>query len=222
MKLQLLHGPAIKASRIKLQQLRNNFNSDNVMVFEKGEDLQTILTNLQSTSLFNDSRLVILENPVEELIFDPLQVADNLSIVAWFDHQVNEKKPIMDFFKKQKAEILLFEEEREVSVFPFLDLLVSSDNRAFLELEKLKKAGFDIQYIITMIFYLLRNLAATPKNAPSFVRQKLEKQRRNFPEEKIAELYKNILEIDFKIKSGLLDTSQAEFLIIQKFGIITY
>ena len=124
----------------------------------------------------------------------------------------------MRFQKKNRnGQILFFPESKEVSVFPFLDYLVSRDKKAFLEIEKLKMAGFDIHYFITMVFYLLRNLVATPKNAKSFIKEKLIRQRKNFTQGKITNLYNDILEIDFKIKSGLLEKSQAEFSLVNKF-----
>ena len=114
-------------------------------------------------------------------------------------------------------EVMFFPEGKEVSIFPFLDLLAAKDKKAFLELQKLKDGGFDIYYFLTMTFYLLRNLVATPKRAPDFVRTKLQRQRKNFTEAKITQLYKDLLEIDFKIKSGLMEIPQAEFLLINRF-----
>lgn len=216
MKLHLLHGSAINISRSKLLQLKGQFSQDNVMVFEKGQDLETILTNLTSQSLFDGERLIIAENPPEDFT-DYSLLPIPYTLIFWFDHQVSEKKPILDWVRKSKGQILFFPEQREVSVFPFLDYLAKRDKKAFLEIEKLKKGGFDIHYLITMVFYLLRNLTAAPKNAPLFVKQKLERQRKNFSNEKITDLYKDILEIDFKIKSGLLENSQAEFLLVNLF-----
>lgn len=209
MMLLLLHGSAIKASRIKLKELRDKFHPDNVVVFEKGEDAGTILTNLQSVSLFEEERLVIVENPLD-INFSSLNLPDFLTLIVWFDHEIDIKK--WPNFKP-----LFFPEGREVSVFPFLDFLAAKDKKAFLEIEKLKNASFDVFYLLTMVFYLLRNLAVTPKNAPQFVKDKLQRQRQNLSIDKVTELYKDMLEIDFKLKSGLLEKPQAEFLLVNKF-----
>ena len=217
MKLQLLHGPAKTASRKKLIELKQEFDQNNVVVFEEGLIIQTILGSLSTNSLFSDPQLVILENPPEDLNVELSIVNSELSIVLWFDHELNLKKPIMDWVKKNKGEIAFFPEAREVSVFPFLDYLAAKDNKAFSELNKLKSAGFEMQYFITMVFYLLRNLAATPKNAPQFVKDKLQRQRKHFSLEKLTDLYREVIEIDFKIKSGLLDTKQAEFFLVSLF-----
>ncbi|MCL5784836.1 MAG: hypothetical protein M1142_05815 [Patescibacteria group bacterium] len=209
MKPLLLHGPAKVASRKKLIDLKQKFDPNNVVVYEEGTDLSTIKTGLSAQSLFEDQQLVILENPPTEFANYTLH-STPYTLILWFDREVDPKK-------WPGFEALLFPEGREVSVFPFLDLLAAGDQKAFVELEKLKLAGFDIHYCLTMVFYLLRNLAVTPKNAPQFVKDKLQRQRKNFPMEKIASLYKEVLEIDFKIKSGKLEKPQAEFLLVNKF-----
>lgn len=210
MKLLLLHGPAKTASRKKLVEIKQKFDTNNVVVFEEGSDLQTILGSLVTPSLFSDSQLIILENPPEDFTFDSFDLSDSLTLILWFDHEVNQKK--------LKGEVLFFPEAKEVSVFPFLDYLAAKDKKAFLEADKLKKGGFDIQYFITMVFYLLRNLIVTPKSAPAFVKDKLQRQRKNFNMDQITKVYRDILEIDFKIKSGLLEKDQAEFSLINLFG----
>lgn len=216
MKLQLLHGPAINSSRARLTQIKQKFGRNNVVVYEEGASISDIVGGSATIPLIPEPRLVILENPSEDLAIPTIDSSD-LMFVLWFDHEVNSKKPILESVKKVKGEIIFFPEAKEMSVFPFLDYLAAKDKKAFLELGKLKTAGFDIQYFLTMVFYLLRSLSCTPKNAPSFVKDKLSRQRKHFPLERITNLYREIIEIDFKIKSGLLEKEQAEFLLINKF-----
>ncbi|MDO8573642.1 MAG: hypothetical protein Q7R77_02730 [Candidatus Daviesbacteria bacterium] len=219
MKPLLLHGPAKAASRIKLLELKQKFsakggpsfgwNPNNIVVLEEGTDLKIIKETLSAQSLFSDEQLIILENPPEDFFDYELRTV-NYELILWFDHKVDPK----DW---HGFEELFFPESKEVSVFPFLDLLAAKDTKAYLEFYKLKNAGFDIYYLLTMIFYLLRSLAVTPKKAPDFVKKKLDRQRANFSKEKITDLYKNMLEIDFKIKSGFLEKDHAEFLLVNKF-----
>ncbi|MBI3109669.1 hypothetical protein HYZ06_01370 [Candidatus Daviesbacteria bacterium] len=208
MKAVLLHGPAIDASRKKLSEIKDKFEPENIMVFEKGAEPAEILTSLRSQSLFDGDRLIILENPSEG--FNNYTLHPNpLTLVLWFDHEIDTKN--------FKGDVLFFPEAKEVSVFPFLDLLGQRDKRAFLALDKLKRAGYDSQYLITMILYLLRNLVAKPKGVKDFVKNKNAKMRINFAPDQLVNLYKSVLETDFKIKSGLLDEPQAEFLLVNSF-----
>lgn len=211
----LLHGPAKIVSRKKLLEIKQKFDPNNVMVFEQGSSIQEMLTSLKSMPLLSEERLVILENPPQDLTLNYQLITINLSLIAWFDHEIT-KKPILEWFERN-GQVMFFPEAKEKSIFPFLDMLAASDNRVYFELEQLKKAGFEMQYFLVMVFYLLRNLAVTPKNAPVFVKQKLQKQRQNFDLVKITRLYREVLEIDFKIKVGLLEINQAEFLLLNKF-----
>lgn len=214
MKLLLLHGVGIASSRQKLTAIKKDFDPNDVLTFDAGAAVEDIKNNLSNTPLFANDRLVVLENPPEDFIYE---LSVNYQLVLWFDHQLNEKKPTLEWVKKNKGEILYFPEEKEVSVFPFLDSLGNKDKKAYLKLAQLKRAGLDTQYIITMVFYLLRTLTVINKNTPQFVKEKLAKQRQNFLSSDLVNLYKFVLEIDFKIKSGFLKEEMAEFLLLNRF-----
>lgn len=225
MKLVLLHGPALNSSRIKLNNIKQNFSQDSITEFSEGSSIQDILGSLQTLPMFSEDRLIVVENPPDDLSLDsslltPIEsglTLDSIQLIIWFDHELSSKKEILKSIKNLKGEILFFPKGKEVLVFPFLDLLASKDKKAFLELAKLKKAGFDNQYLITMVFYMLRSLVAPNKNAPDFIRRKVAKQRQNFSDTDIKNLYKSIIEIDYKIKNGLIESNQAEFLLVKNF-----
>lgn len=210
MKLLVLHGPATNSSRQKLLEIKKSFDSDNIVVFEKDSSNRGILENLQTIPMFDGERLVIVENSADDLFPKLLTIhSELLTVILWFDHEVD----ITD----KNTQVFFFPEAREVSVFPLLRLLGSRSPEAFFELDKLKKANYDNQYFITMILYLLRNLISTPKKAAHFVRQNNERMTKNFSKEELVTLYKNILEIDFKIKKGLMESLQAEFSMVNGF-----
>ncbi len=213
-KLLLLHGPGINSSRRKLTDLRKGFDPADILVFGPDENLGQILINLQTPSLFTQERLFILENPPEDFTLENLPI--NSTLVLWFDHQIDEKKPVMGWVRKQ-GQVLFFEEVKEVSVFPFLDALGMKDKNAFLKLQQLGKTGADTGYIVSMILYLLRTLVVPNKNAPAFVKEKVLRQKKNFSDAQLISFYKFVLETDFKIKSGLLEPDQAQFLLVNKF-----
>lgn len=217
MKLRLLHGSGISASRKKLIDLKSAFDSSDVISFDGNANIQEVLSSLNTQSLLSEEQLIIWENPPEELVLDLSLVTSHLSLVLWFDHKLKDSSKILKWAREQKGEVLNFEEGQEVSVFPFLDHLATRNNKSFLEMKKLKDRGLDTYYFLTMELYLLRNLVTTPKNVPPFVKQKLERQRKNYTFKEIKTLYKKLLEIDFKIKSGLLEKDQADFLMVNMF-----
>ena len=216
MKAVILHGPAISSSRGKLIEIKKKFDSSSVVSFDPSTSSGQIMAALQTVSMFSEERLIIAENPPDDfskltLYPNPLPAGRQANtLILWFDREI-------DPTKWPKAEVFFFPEAKETSVFPLLDKLAEKNDNAYLELDKLKKAEYDSQYFITMIFYLLRSLIYLPKNAHPFVKQKMEKQRRNFSRDEIISLYKFVLETDFKIKKGLMETNQAEFLLVNKF-----
>lgn len=214
MKLVLLHGPAEVASREKLFLIKEKFGVQNTQTFDSSVPMPALMGSLMTLSLIPEERLIILENP-DVLPLETLSDIDGLLLVFWFSKELSEKNIFLKFVKEKKGEIYFFPEGKEISVFPFLDMLGNKDKKAYLEMEKLKKAGFDTQYLITMILYLLRSLTVSKKSAPSFVIEKTKRQRKNFSD--IPSLYEFVLETDFKIKSGLLDNNQAQFMLVQKF-----
>lgn len=217
MKLLLLHGPGKIGSRAKLLDLKHNFDPNNVVVLEGDISAQTVLGNLATLPFLSENRLIILENPGENLIVNLPDIPSSITLAIWFDHEVNEKKNIFQFIKESNGEILFFPESKEISIFPFLDSLGIKDRQAFVQLNKLKDGGMETQYMITMLFYLLRSLVMETKTSHEFIRKKILKQKTNFPSEKIIELYRFILEIDFKIKKGLIENLHAEFLLVNRF-----
>lgn len=217
MKLLLLHGSANNASREYLINIKRKFDQNNVVTYESGVSVEEVLGSLMTQPLLGEPQLVVWENPDENLSLDSSLLPPTSSLIFWFDHELKNKS-LLDWVKKNGGQISFFPESKEVSVFPLLDKLANGEKNAFLEVDKLKKGGFDIFYIITMVYYLLRTLTVTPKNAPEFVKKKLNRQRERFDLEKIKNLYKYILEMEFKLKSGLLEKDQAEFLLVNLFA----
>lgn len=215
MKVLLLHGPGEVGSRKKLVSIKESWSGETLTLGSQTTQVE-VNDQLSQQNLFANNRLIILENPSEALKLVKNRV-EEVTLVIWLDHDIDQRKSLFKSLKEVSAEIINFPEAREVSVFPFLDNLADGKKEAFLELKKLKMGGFDSQYFITMIFYMLRSLVATPKNAPQFVRSKLQRQRTRFSQEELTNLYKDILEIDFKLKSGLLENDQAQFLLVNKF-----
>lgn len=217
--LLVLHGPAISASRSKLLSIKQKFDPSNVVTFEKESDPKVVMATLMTPGLLDAEQLIILENPSEDLDLGSSILNPQSSIIIWFDHEVAEKKPVMERVKRN-GQVLYFPPEKELTIFPFLDLLADKSPKAYLELNNLQKTHekfSDNQYLFTMVFYLLRSLVTTPRLAPSFVKQKLEKQRENFAAEELIDLYRFMLGTDYKIKTGLIDNTQAQFLLINKF-----
>ncbi len=218
MKLIILHGNALIAQSEKISQIKKEFESMEILEFSgKEKDFAGILPELTTLQLFSADRLIILDNFDEKLIdLEKLPEDENLTLVLKFNKPLSAASKLLKSANIFKPRVILLSEKDESSIFPFLDDLSNKNSKAaFLKLDKLyEELGF--QYILTMIFYMLRRLILPTKSLPSFVLQKIEKQKSNFPLQKVMMLYKYALETDFKIKSGLMEEKIGLTRIVQE------
>lgn len=207
MKIIILHGNALVAQSEKIRQLKKEFGSFEILEFSgKEKDFQEVLPILATPQLFSSERLIILDNFDEKNIdLEKLPQDESLTLVFKFSKPLNSSSPLLKTATKFKSQIIPLSEKDESSIFPFLDDLSNKNAKAaFSKMDKLyEELGF--QYILTMIFYMLRRLILPTKSLPPFVLKKLESQKLNFPKPKIIKLYRKVLETDFKIKSGLME-----------------
>lgn len=213
----LLHGNGLVAQGQYLSKLKASYDSLNITeFFGKEEDFAKILPQIATGQLFADKSLVILKDFDKDLDLEQIPSGDTLTVVAVFSRQLAATSTVLKQAQKLKAEVILLSEKEETSIFPFLDLLTDKNPQVFNEFAKVYD-GSNSQYILTMIFYQLRKLVMRPKNMPEFALKKLQRQKNNFPTEKIKYLYQACLQNDYKIKTGLVDDQSALFNIINQF-----
>lgn len=212
MKLILLHGNLQAAVLQKAARIKKEFDPLSITeIADSGSGF-----HLSSPSLFSEKRLVIFENPdikvVEKIV---LETDSDLTVLIKFSKSLEKSSAVLKKVLEERGEVLSFDESSQTSIFPLLDMLGNKKNTAFKELEK-NYSEFGGQYLLTMLAYFLRRMIAKPKSTSSFMLQKLEQQKRNFNQEKIKSLYKEIIQTDFKIKQGLIEEKLGVTLLIQK------
>lgn len=200
----------------RVSSLKKDFDAESITELSfKNSSLGELKLESQSVSLFSEKRLIILED-FSDINLEDLPQDENLTIILKFSKTLPSNSLLLKQAQKLKAQIIPFSEEKEQSVFPFLDALAEKNPKALVFLESLYK-DYGSQYLLTMIFYLLRRMVVGAKNLPPFVVKKMEAQKRNFPLERINYFYKKTLETDFKIKSGLIDEKMALFSLSEEF-----
>lgn len=215
MNLIILHGNGLSAIASKLITLKKGFEPLAVLSLSSREkDFATALMEISTGQLFSQKRLVVLED-FDDIDLNKLPEDENLTLVLRFPKDLGEKSPLLKEAYKRKAQILLLSEEKEKNIFPFLDELAEKNSQSVKKLNKLLDE-YGGQYVLTMIFYLLRRLLMSPKKLPAFVVQKINKQKQNFSENKIKELYQFALETDFKIKTGATEEKLGLTLLVDK------
>lgn len=217
MKIILIYGLGLKSALDQISKIKKDFDPLSIIELEwKNLSPKQSLVEMLTPSLFSEKRLVILEEPDDKLVLDSLPSDPNLTLVVKISKNLSVSSLLLQQAKKNNAQIIQTSEEKEVLVFPFLDSLAERNPSALAQQEKLL-LEYGGQYIMTMLFYLLRRPILPSKNTSSFITQKNLKQRQNFPLDKIKNFYREILETDFKVKQGLIDENIAIRSLTYKF-----
>lgn len=193
MRLVILTGSGEVLKRAEKLKIQKSFPKDLVSFLDfKQTDFEQIQTAINSPPLLNfGPRLVVIENLTDKIDLSKLQSSDpNLTIliIGNFNSQ---------FLSQAKLhEVLTFNEEQEVPIFPFLDSLIEGKKAAYESFEILKQMGG--MYLLTMIYYSLRRNFLPTKSA--LLRSKISRQKKGLD---FKHLYHRALEVEYQIKSGV-------------------
>lgn len=216
MSITLIHGNAVIAIANRVNSFKKDFDALSVSEFNgKSLNLSQVLPNVTTGGLFSEEKLVILEDFETDLELDRLPSGEDITLILKFNKPLSANSKLIKSAQLKKINIINLTEKDETSIFPFLDGLSEKNKLVVKDLDNLinEMGG---QYLLTMIFYMLRRLVVTPKNLPPFILKKIENQKKNFPSKKVAELYKQALETDLKIKTGIIDEKLGLTLLVQK------
>lgn len=197
-------------------RIRRQFPLESVIQFDfKQSDLKDLEVLFVSPSLFETGpRLIVTENTPDKLDLEQFKNSDDNLTWLLIAGSPRADSLLLQSAKKVKASVYVFEGEKELTAFPFLDALLEGKKQTFAELQKLM-AEYGAMYILTMIYYgLRRNLLPLP--ASSFVRQKIIRQKKLYLQSDWIELYYLTLTAEYKIKSGKLPEEVAFVSLIQK------
>lgn len=206
MNIFLLYGPGEVAKRSQLIKIKHQFDPASISVLDLQQVKQSELDNLLlSTPLFSDQRLIVVENTQASFNLEDLDrlSSNDSSTIVFVSSALNSNSKLLITGQKLGARIIYFEGEKELSAFPYLDSLIEQKKEAFLELEKLR-VEYGGMYIISMVYYLLRR-NCLPLPTGSFIRQKIRSQKEKISPRDFQAFYKQTLEIEYKIKNGVLN-----------------
>ncbi len=216
MPIILIHGNGLTGILNRIRQFKKGYEPLSVQEINGKETaFETAVLSLETRDLFASKRLVLLENFDDKIDLHKIPLDPDLTIIIRFSKSLTAANKLIKEAQALNAQIISITEADESNIFPFLDKLADKNSQVMEELDALL-AEFGGQYMLTMIFYMLRRLVLSSHKLPSFVQQKIAKQKRNFDTEKIASLYKDALETDFKIKSGLTSEKMGITLLVNR------
>lgn len=216
--IYLLHGENVSASREALLELKKNYSSDSVSVFDaKKFDTDEFARVYETPSLLSSQRLVVIDGKLPSSTirqFSDLAISDSADLVFWIPDQLKSSNKLFKLIKELGGQIRHFKPTLPKHVFGFLDALgYKNKQKSFLELHRLLDQGESPIYLLTMIVWQVRNLLKVklsfdggpkPKMNP-FVLRKTKSQAKNFEEKELVRVFKNLLDAEIKLKTTQLD-----------------
>lgn len=216
MEIKILTGNGEVSKRDYLLKMKRQFDRQAVIEVDLAkEDVGTLEEAILSTPLFTDKRLVIGLNPSPQLDLSKLHlVGDERLTLVFMVGSLAPSTPLSRSAALLQGEVLVFDEEKDKSIFPFLDSLIEGKVGAFSYLMKLTKE-YGGMYLLTMIYYLWRrNLLPLPK--ASFLKNKIQRQREKFSLSDWRYFYQEVLEIEYQMKTGVVSEQMASLLAIER------
>ncbi len=167
------------------------------------KDLRLLPGYISSPSLFGQKELIAVEDPHLGEVGEIGKLGQRKDVIFLFSRRLTPK----DLAKFKGAQIQTFWEDVPKNIFPFLDALGAKERkRALGELHRLTKEGIDLDYLVKMIGWQIRNLARVRSGevvgiAP-YVVAKFRKFAKNWSSEDIKHAFRLLLLQDRRQKSG--------------------
>lgn len=225
--LTIIHGDNIEASRAELNRLRDRATGKEIRQIEgKSLDLNGLTQALQSQSMFGGDFLVIVERLFAFLSRKTKQIgeyakllseANNTDVIVWEEKELSPGT-IKSF--GPKASIRLF--KTPVIIFQFLDSLKPNNSKYLLTIFETLVESDAPELVFSMMVRRIRELIML-KDGVSLVgiqpwqAGRLTNQSKFFTIEGLLTMEKQLLTIEYSIKSGrsplTLRTQLEQFII---------
>lgn len=211
--ITLIHGDDIEKSRAYLNDLVNAFKDKEVRRIDgRSVDVTNLTTLLGSVSMLGRDQVVITENLLSSSLKKPTRLAAFLQILTHAPKQNNiivweNRELTKSAVSKLGDEVKVSLFKVPVVLFQFLDAIAPSRVKLLIELyHKLRATQADelIFYLMTRRFrqlLLLRDGGRIEDLAP-WQASRLTTQAKHFTLERLRQMYKQLLTLEYSLKSG--------------------
>ncbi|MFC1726963.1 hypothetical protein ACFL0Y_00400 [Patescibacteria group bacterium] len=208
--MTILHGSNIVASRKQFAQIIDSFKGEKIRLEGKTLKLVDLKQALESRSLFDDERMVIVEGLFSRVqsqekttLLNYLKENQGKNLIAWEPKAIDGRKLIS--FKNSK----ILKLDLTSFMFKFLDSLIPGNQKTILYLLHQTLKHDSAEMVFYMLIRQVRLLIVAKdlgeegleKMAP-WQKKKLTSQAENFTMETLLDLHGQLLDIDYKQKTG--------------------
>lgn len=216
----LIHGDNVRQSVDRLSKLEAEFSGEITRIHTKGHDKNSLSEELNSSSLFSGSILYIIENPLiakkflQDVSFPPQQ---NLIL---FEDTLLSKQEIA-FFQKLFPSLKIEEFKFDPVVFRFVEAIYPGNQKSLIPLWKAYIKTEEPEIAFSMIVRQSRLLlgAEEYEKLGDWQKRKVDQQKVRFPINEVIKFHKQLLDLEYKYKSGLTPLSLSDSLELLLFSL---
>ena len=219
----ILHGADISNSRRELQKILQDSVDEKIYLDGKKADIPDIVLACETSPVIAENRIIIIENffqrkesadkkKIRSYLFE---IKFSGKIIFWENKEIDRVK-----IKALPKNTGIYKYEYDASLFKFLDSLgLQSKIQILKQFHTLLKNN-DSQLIFSMLIRQFRFMLSVidektnTAGIPDWQYYKFKKQSSYFSPEKLNKLYRQLLGIDYNIKSGGTPESLEELLDI--------
>lgn len=221
--LTLIHGDDIAKSREALLQEKSvHENSEFITLAGNTMTMTDLVLSCETTSLFTQNKCIVIENLLKGGKGANKQILEYIKsdkciypIIIWEDRKL-EANSLRRSFPGARVIVCNY----PASLFTFLDSLGISTPQQLLSLFQQVLAEKDAMLVLTMLFRQIR-LLIIAKDSPRLLNEigvapwqggKLASQAGIWDQNKLIDSYRQLIAIDYRIKSGQTPYTPAQLL----------
>lgn len=209
--LTIIHGDNYFSSRQTLDQIKRSQSGENLEIIDASSlSLTKLVQMVEGGSLFGEEKVIIIENLLSRKIKENSQIfeylrkmSNQVNCTLWEGKEIS-KTTLAEF---PKAKIFIFKIEK--NLFRFLDTIRPGNFKISLALfhKVLDQDGPEMVFFMIVRTFrhliLMKSQSAFIDNLSPWQQQKVITQAKEFSLEQLKRAYKDLLDIDYSIKSGM-------------------
>jgi DNA polymerase III delta subunit len=221
----LIHGEDQVSSRKILSDKKNELKDNEILTFDGNvSNLSDILSYVDSSSIFGNQKVIILENIFQKNILDEKEKIikylkenkERLQVIFW-EGKVIEKNIVIKYFNHD--EIVL--SASPLIIFKFLDSIGIEAKQSVIALFHSVLKQRDAFFILSMLYRQFRFLLIAVETKGVGLDQlspwqtkKFISRGKYFSADQLKNAYRNLLLMEYNVKNGKTPLSLAELLDI--------
>ncbi|OGG32351.1 hypothetical protein A3I51_03055 [Candidatus Gottesmanbacteria bacterium RIFCSPLOWO2_02_FULL_38_8] len=207
----LIHGVDNAKSRLKLREILEDKIQEKIFLEGKKVSFQEAVLACETSSLIAEDKIIVLENFFQRkesreksaILAYLFNSSFSFKVIFWEDKELDKRK-----IKNLSPNLQIYHFDYPGTLFKFLDGLGIQSSASILNQFHLLLKNNDSQLIFSFIvrqFRFLLMIYEEKNNSlaiPDWQFFKLKRQAQNFNLDKLINLYRQLLQIDYRVKTG--------------------